>query len=332
MNFNILQQKIFEHKTSDDFNKLALQIFNYQYVNNKIYNRYVNLLNRKVDNVDSIEKIPFMPVEFFKQHCVVTGQEQNFEAIFTSSGTTGVGTSRHFVKDINLYFQAAISGFEKFYGSLKNYSVVALLPAYLERQGSSLVAMVEKFMEVSGNGNDNFFLYDFQGLEKKIKNLLSQGKKILLIGVTFALLDFAEKYPQNFGENVVVMETGGMKGRGKELVRSELHNILKKNLGIPAVHSEYGMTELLSQAYSKSDGIYYPSDTMKILIRDSSDPFKYVPKNTVGGINVVDLANINSCSFIETKDLGILHSDGGFEVVGRFDYSDVRGCNLLYTK
>ncbi len=332
MNLNILRQKIFESHTDTQFDELVLKLFDYQYNNNKIYNRYVNLLGRDIKKIDCLKKIPFMPVEFFKEHRVVSGDEKNekYDAIFTSSGTTGVGTSCHYVKDISLYYQSAVAGFEKFYGSLKNYHVLALLPAYLERQGSSLVAMAEKFMEVSGCGNNNFFLYDFDGLAKKIESI-DNKKKILLLGVTFALMDFAETHPQNFGDRVVVMETGGMKGRKKELVRSEIHGLLKKNLGIKTVHSEYGMTELLSQAYSFGEGIYYPSNTLKILIRDASDPFRYVSQGVVGGINVVDLANIDSCSFIETKDLGLMHEDGGFEVLGRFDHSDTRGCNLLYT-
>jgi len=332
MDGNFFEKRIFEVSNSADFDEVALQLFGFQYDNNAIYRRYVDCLGVDRAGVDSVEKIPFMPVEFFKNFTVKTTQFDE-ALVFTSSGTTGANTSRHYVKSPEIYYRSLLLGFGQYYGSLSDYHVLALLPAYLERTGSSLVTMVEKFMEASGNGTDGFYLYDFDALSRKIDSLITgSDKKILLIGVTFALLDYAEKFTRQYGDRIIIMETGGMKGRRKELVRDEVHHILCNGLGVKRIHSEYGMTELLSQAYSDGLGIYRETATMRILVRDTTDPLRYVSPGTTGGINVIDLANIYSCSFVETKDLGIKYQDGTFKVLGRFDNSDTRGCNLLYVK
>jgi hypothetical protein len=325
------ENKIFEVNDDTKFNEIALQLFDFQRINNKTYNQYLRLLGKENIEPHNLKEIPYMPVEFFKNFKVTTTNYTE-ATIFTSSGTTGQNTSRHYVKNLDIYYKSLIKGFEDFYGPLSQYHVLALLPAYLERTGSSLVTMVEQFMEKSCNGNDGFFLYDFDSLAQKIDSLILSGKKILLIGVTFALLDYAEKFLKNYGNNVIIMETGGMKGRRKEIVREEVHEFLCNRLGVETIHSEYGMTELLSQAYSFGKGIYHETSTMRILIREATDPFRYVDNGTSGGINIVDLANIYSCSFLETKDLGIKFNDGTFKVLGRFDASDTRGCNLLYVK
>ncbi len=333
MDGKFFENRIFQLSGSSDFDDVALQLFRFQYDNNAVYRRYVELLGVDATAVDRVEAIPFLPVEFFKR-CEVRTTQYAEQLIFTSSGTTGANTSRHFVKDPGIYYKSLVAGFQQYYGALGGYHVLALLPAYLERTGSSLVTMVEKFMELSGNGCDGFYLYDFDALSRRIDELMARhdGKKILLIGVTFALIDYAEKFQRAYGDRVIIMETGGMKGRRKELVRDEVHSILCNRLGVSAVHSEYGMTELLSQAYSFGQGIYRETSTMRIMVRDASDPLRYVPHSTTGGINVIDLANIYSCAFVETKDLGIRYQDGTFKVLGRFDNSDTRGCNLLYAK
>ncbi|MCQ2253006.1 MAG: acyltransferase, partial [Bacteroidales bacterium] len=298
MDGKFFESRIFDVHDDSQFADMALQLFRFQYDNNAVYRRYVDFMGVDRGSVDSLCRIPFLPVEFFKRFQVMTTGFSP-ELVFTSSGTTGANTSRHYVKNPDVYYKSLLDGFEQYYGPLQDYHVLALLPAYLERTGSSLVTMVEKFMERSGNGCDGFYLYDFEALDRKIESLMSvSGKKILLIGVTFALLDFAEKFRRNYGDRVVVMETGGMKGRRKELVRDEVHQILCDGLGIARVHSEYGMTELLSQAYSDGLGLYRETSTMRILVRDTTDPFCYVAPGVTGGINVVDLANIYSCSVV----------------------------------
>ncbi len=325
---NKLEEKIF---SGGDFFSTALEIYDFQRVNNPVYAKYLKLLKKYDEKINDVRQIPFMPAEFFKLFEVKTTDFLPQE-VFLSSGTTGKEASHHYVKKSEIYYRSLIQGFEEFYGDVRQYHFLALLPAYLERKGSSLVTMVEQLMELSGNGNDGFYLYDFLSLEKKIDYLLEKGKKIILIGVTFALLDYAEKFQKNYGKNLIIMETGGMKGRRKEITREEVHEILTSRLGVETIHSEYGMTELLSQAYSSANGIYKESKTMKILIRDALDPFEYVKDGVTGGINVIDLANLYSCSFIQTKDLGIKFPDGTFKVSGRFDNSDTRGCNLMYEK
>ena len=327
-----LEEKVFNIQNDADFERIALEIFEFQSVNNHIYKKYLEFLGkRRIGTVDSLKKIPFMPVEFFKFFNVKTTDFEP-ETFFASSGTTGQNVSKHYIKKLAIYYKSLICGFEKFYGNVQNYKILALLPSYLERGNSSLVLMTEKLMELSGNGADGFYLYDFEGLERKIDEILSSqpSKKILLIGVTFALLDYAEKLRKNYGSRLIIMETGGMKGRKKELVREEVHGILCDRLGVPSVHSEYGMTELLSQAYSSGGGIYRETDTMRVLIRNSSDPFEYVQDGVTGGVNVADLANIYSCAFVQTQDLGVKLPCGGFKILGRFDAAETRGCSLMY--
>lgn len=326
-----LEEKVFRVSSNAEFEKTALEVFEFQRVNNPVYKKYLEFLGKRgTGEVSSLEKIPFMPVEFFKLFEVKTTDFLS-EAVFTSSGTTGQNVSKHHVKNLALYYKSLSCGFEKFYGNIQDYKILALLPSYLERKGSSLVLMVERLMELSKNGTEGFYLYDFEGLDRKIEEVLVKtDKKILLIGVTFALLDYVEKFKKNYGGRLIIMETGGMKGRRKELVREEVHEILCGGFGVETVHSEYGMTELLSQAYSFGSGIYRETPTMRVIIRDALNPLETVGAETTGGINVVDLANIYSCSFIQTQDLGVKHSDGTFEVKGRFDNSDVRGCNLMY--
>lgn len=278
-------------------------------------------------SVERIADIPFLPVSFFKDFSVMTG---NFipDQIFESSGTTGTINSRHLVKDSSVYKSSFTKGFELFYGLPSDWCIIGLLPAYLERKGSSLVMMVDELIRLSGHQNSGFYLYNFEELYQVLKQLEANKQKTLLIGVTFALLDFAEQYPMHL-QHTVVMETGGMKGRRKEMIREEVHGFLQKQFQIPAVHSEYGMTELLSQAYSAGHGIFDPVPWMRILVRDEDDP-QVVQKSGKGLINIIDLANLHSCSFIATDDAGIVHTNGSFEVLGRSDYSDVRGCSLMY--
>ena len=331
MDIKTIEQQIFTAANNAEFNNVAVEIFHFQYKNNQVYNQYVNYLGINPNRVDCVQKIPFLPIQFFKTHTVLSGCSiENCQECFTSSGTTGQNTSRHYVKDINIYYKSIEKGFVEFYGSPKNYTILALLPSYLERKGSSLIVMAQRLMKLSGQQEEGFFLYDFTALQQRINQEIASGKKVLLIGVTFALLDFAEQYPQHYGNNVIIMETGGMKGRKKEIIREEVHQILTKQLGVSAIHSEYGMTELLSQAYSNGRGLYRETSTMKIIIRDSTDPLATTPDTTAGCINVIDLANIHSCSFIETQDIGIRHNDGTFEVLGRNDHTDIRGCNLMY--
>ncbi len=318
---------IFSINTPQDFTQKALQVFNYQYSNNLVYRKFCDLLLRNPAEVDSIEKIPFLPIEFFKTHKVISS-EASEEITFTSSGTTGTQTSKHFVTDLAIYEESFRSGFTHFYGSVENYAVLALLPSYLEREGSSLIYMAQDLIEKSNNPASGFYLHDLDSLVANLKTLEERGQKTLLIGVSFALLDLAENYSLNL-KNTVVMETGGMKGRRKEMIRTELHEVLKKGLGVENIHSEYGMTELLSQAYSLKNGIFECPPWMKILIRDPEDALTLLPEGKSGGINVIDLANINSCSFIATQDLGKNLDAKRTEILGRFDNSDIRGCNLM---
>lgn len=310
------------------FEALALDIFRYQAQENPFYRKYLEYLNIQPETVLSLEKILFLPIEFFKTQEVKTG---NFEAetIFKSSGTTLQQRSRHFVADLNFYLKNAEQIFVQFYGPLTDFVFLALLPSYLEQGESSLVAMVDHFIKQSGQQEPGFYLYQFDELKNAIKNAQKTGKKVMLFGVTYALLDLAELADDTDFSEVIIMETGGMKGRRKEMIREELHDILKAAFKVPAIYSEYGMTELLSQAYSSGNGIFQTPKTMKILLRDLNDPFEINPNLRSGGINVIDLANIDSCAFIETKDIGKLHAGGTFEVLGRFDNSDIRGCNLL---
>lgn len=316
------------------FDDLALQIFRFQYNNNGLYRRYVQALHITTDKVNAVHKIPFLPIRFFKSHIVATTRFIA-QQVFESSGTTGMVNSRHHVREAAIYQQSFLTAFEQFYGPLSGWCILALLPSYGERQGSSLTLMAQELIRRSDHPQSGFFLYEHEQLHTLLQALELAGQKTLLLGVTFALLDFAEAYPLQL-RHTVVMETGGMKGRRQELTRPQLHAILQEGLGVTAIHSEYGMTELLSQAYSKGAGIYHCPDWMRVLVREEEDPLRVrdhraaTNNQPLGGVlNVIDLANIYSCSFIATDDLGKLYADGGFEVLGRMDNSDVRGCSLL---
>lgn len=318
---------IFSIQTEGDFVQAALQTFGYQYQHNQVYQRFCTLLGRTPDKVRRLTDIPFLPIEFFKSEAVYCGNERP-TTVFTSSGTTGSQTSRHYVKDLEVYQQSFRQGFADFYGNIEEYTVLALLPSYLERTGSSLITMVADLIERSGSADSGFYLNEYDLLAEKLTSLDRSGRKVLLIGVSFALLDLVETHRFQL-KNTIVMETGGMKGRRKELIREELHAILCEGFGVEYIHSEYGMTELLSQAYSAGSGLYESVRWLKVLIRDTNDALSYQRPLKTGGINLIDLANIHSCSFIATQDLGRLHPDGKFEVLGRFDNADIRGCNLL---
>ena len=318
---------IFSIQTDADFVQAALQTFGYQYQHNKVYQRFCTLLGRTPDKVRQLTDIPFLPIEFFKSEAVYCGNERP-ATVFTSSGTTGSQTSRHYVKDLAVYQESFRQGFADFYGNIEEYTVLALLPSYLERTGSSLITMVADLIERSGSADSGFYLNEYDLLAEKLTDLDRSGRKVLLIGVSFALLDLVETHRFQL-KNTIVMETGGMKGRRKELIREELHAILCEGFGVEYIHSEYGMTELLSQAYSAGSGLYESVRWLKVLIRDTNDALSYQRPLKTGGINLIDLANIHSCSFIATQDLGRLHPNGKFEVLGRFDNADIRGCNLL---
>jgi phenylacetate-coenzyme A ligase PaaK-like adenylate-forming protein len=323
-----IQDSIFNIKTEEDFREATLRVFNYQYLNNKVYNQFLNLLGRENSLVRNISDIPFLPVELFRNHKIITG-ERPVEMIFKSSGTTGVNPGMHYVSDLKLYEASFEKTFRMFYGEPAEWMILALLPSYTEREDSSLVYMADKLIKESLSPASGFYKGRTDGLLEAINKGKEEGAKILLLGVSFALLDLAETESPDLS-GVVIMETGGMKGRRKELTRSELHSILREKLNVTTIHSEYGMTELMSQAYSSGEGIFHAPPWMKIVIRDPQDPLcLYDQAGKTGGINIIDLANLNSCSFISTGDLGKLHEDGGFEVLGRFDNSDIRGCNLM---
>jgi phenylacetate-coenzyme A ligase PaaK-like adenylate-forming protein len=321
------QNAIFDIRTEREFLTQALRIFQFQYTNNHVYRTFCTHLNVHPDAVESLHQIPFLPIEFFKSKRVLSSNNTP-EILFSSSGTTGTETSKHFVTELELYQQSYLKAFREFYGNVEHYCILALLPSYLERTGSSLIYMVADLIAKSNHPKSGFFLNEYEKLYKLLKELQRKGNKTLVIGVSFALLEFTEQYQLSL-ENTVIMETGGMKGRRKELIREELHQLLTKGFGVGEIHSEYGMTELLSQAYSKGNGVFHCPSWMKVLIRDTEDPFTYHKQGKTGGINVIDLANINSCSFIATQDLGKVNETGSFEVIGRFDNSDIRGCNLM---
>lgn len=317
---------IFTINSAREFEQKALEVFQYQFENNSVYRSFCDLLYKHPAEITRIKEIPFLPIEFFKSKKVVSNSKKT-KTIFTSSGTTGTQTSKHFVTDLNLYEQSFYKGFRHFYGPIEDFVVLGLLPSYLERKGSSLIYMVNDFISKSNHPESGFYLGQFDLLAEKLISLDAAGKKTLLIGVSFALLDLVETY-QFALNNTIVMETGGMKGRRKEMIRVELHQKLKAGFGVTQIHSEYGMTELLSQAYSKGEGLFQAPPWMKIIIRDPEDALTLV-KNQNGTINVIDLANSNSCSFIATQDLGRVFDDESFEIMGRFDNSDIRGCNLM---
>jgi phenylacetate-coenzyme A ligase PaaK-like adenylate-forming protein len=306
---------------------MALKVFRYQYENNAVYQEFCNFLNTNVQKVKSLHQIPFLPIQFFKSHNIVSNNNPA-QQIFTSSGTTGATTSNHLITDISVYENSYRKAFSEFYGNIEDYVVLALLPSYLEREGSSLIYMFNDLITLSNNPESGFYLNNYNELISKLIALDSLGKNVILIGVTYALLDLIEIQKFNL-KNTIIMETGGMKGKRKEIIREELHKILCNGFGVSNIHSEYGMTELLSQAYSLGNGIFECPSWMNVLIRDTEDAMTYVYNGKTGGVNVIDLANINSCSFIATQDLGKKYPNNSFEILGRFDNSDIRGCNLM---
>lgn len=325
-NFNI-----FNLNNQTDFNNIALEIFNFQAINNLVYRDFIHLLGIEIKSIKKIEQIPFLPVSFFKNKKIIANKEK-IQQIFYSSGTTSTQKSKHYVTDLELYKKSFSLGFKHFYGNIGDYVVLALLPNYLEQKNSSLVYMVNELINKTNNKESGFYLNNLDELVEKLLFLNNKNKKILLIGVSFALLDLIEK-PQFFqklnNKNIIIMETGGMKGKRKEIIRKSLHKKLKRGFGVTKIHSEYGMTELLSQAYSINNGIFKTPPWMQILISDTEDALSILPYKKAGTINIIDLANYNSCSFIATQDLGRLTKHDSFEVLGRFDNSDIRGCNLM---
>ena len=307
---------------------MALELFRFQSTRNPVYAHFMRELRIDPLGVHSLEQIPFLPVEFFKTHKIVTDPAYAESIIFRSSGTTGMQFSEHILFDLPHYLKVSETIFQSFYGSLEDYIVLALLPAYLDRPDSSLVAMSDHFVQMAQPGS-GFYNKDLEGVAKAIDRAKKEGKKVFLLGVTFALLDLAEKFELDLSGHIV-METGGMKGRRKEMIREELHEILTTAFHVETIHSEYGMTELLSQGYSKGNGIFDTPPWMRVLLRDPNDPLTLSTNIMSGGVNVIDLANVDSCAFIATQDLGKRHSNGSFEILGRFDHVDVRGCNLLY--
>ncbi len=325
--FLITATDIFAISSQKQFEKIALKVFRYQHENNLVYREFCDLMKVEPQKVKTLQQIPFLPIQFFKSHAVVsnTNPVQN---TFTSSGTTGMVTSKHMVTDTSIYEESYRKGFSQFYGNIEDYVVLALLPSYLERDGSSLIYMVEDLIHLSNHDDSGFYLHNHDELINKLTTLDQSGQNVILIGVTFALLDLIEKHQFQL-QNTIIMETGGMKGRRKEMIREELHQQLCEGFGVTAIHSEYGMTELLSQAYSLGEGVFECPTWIQILVRDTEDALTYIPQGKTGGINVIDLANINSCSFIATQDLGKKNPNNSFEVLGRFDNSDIRGCNLM---
>lgn len=305
---------------------MALELFHFQAEHNSVYQKYIACLNKDVSAVKNSAEIPFLPISFFKTHEIKTS---SFEAkiSFSSSGTGG-NTSSHQIEDVLVYEKSFNTAFDQFYGAAKDWCILALLPSYLEREGSSLIYMAQSLIQQSDDVDSNFYLNQWEALYEVLQKKEGEGKKTLLLGVSFGLLDFVERFRIDFRE-LVVMETGGMKGRRKEMIRSDLHEVLKAGFGVENIHSEYGMTELLSQAYSQGEGRFNCPPWMKIYTRQTDDPFSLTRPGKTGGVNVIDLANIDSCAFVETQDLGRIYEDGTFEVMGRFDNSDIRGCNLM---
>ncbi len=321
------KNRVFSISNEAEFERLAIELFHFQAAHNPVYAQFIRGLGVKPADISRLTDIPFLPISAFKTHQVVCG-EPTKSTEFTSSGTTGARSSRHLVPDLEHYEQSFMKGWQHFFDPIEDYAVLALLPSYLERHGSSLIYMVEHFIKASSDPDSGFYLDQLEELYQLLLQKIAEGKPTLFIGVSFALLDLAERFelPPN---KLIIMETGGMKGRRKEMIRSELHAILKKRFGVESVYSEYGMTELLSQAYSKGEGLFACPPWMKVLVRETDDPLSYARPGKTGGLNVIDLANIDSCAFIATEDLARSHPGGIFEVMGRFDNSDIRGCNLM---
>jgi len=309
-----------------NFEQIAFEVFQFQYINNNIYKSYCDLLKKTPSNIGDISGIPFLPISFFKSHSVMCTKK--YDKVFHSSGTTNENLSKHYVSDIHIYEQSFLKNFIDNYGDPKDYVILGLLPNYMQNENSSLIYMVNNLIKLSESNDSGFFLKEYDFIIEKMKSLARKNKKIILVGVSYALLDLTESKNLNF-ENTIIIETGGMKGRRREMIKKELHETLKERTGLKKIHSEYGMTELLSQAYSKGDGIFSCPNWMRVFIRDINDPNFLYSNNKSGGINIIDLANVNSCSFIATEDMGSLHKNGSFEIMGRIDHSDTRGCNLL---
>lgn len=329
MSITKLVNQIFDC-TETDFELLALQIFHHQYQHIEIYKQYVDAIGKKIDDVKSIRDIPFLPIQFFKSHKVISNR--SFEQIheisyFESSGTTAEIKSKHYIQDLHIYQTSFEKGFKQFFNAPENYCILALLPSYLERSSSSLVYMMQHLIHQSNHPHSGFYLYNHEELHDIITELESKNQATLLFGVTYALLDYADKFPQVLN-NTLIIETGGMKGRRRELSREEVHDLLKQAFGVSSIYSEYGMTELLSQAYSIGDGIFQTPPWMKLVVRDENDPFQ-IRTTGKGVLNIIDLANIHSCSFIASDDIGIVHANATFEVKGRLEHADLRGCSLM---
>jgi hypothetical protein len=322
-----VREQIFEISSGQEFTDCALRLFRYQYSQNTVYREFVDARNLVAEEVVKLEDIPFLPVEFFKTHDVVCGNVPP-QAIFRSSGTTGMIRSRHLVTDLGVYRHSFTKGIERFYGNPEDIQILALTPTPEQAPDSSLVYMIQKLMDISSSPENGFFLANHTGLSARLRQRRARNKKVVLIGLAYALLDFAAKHTGDYAP-LIVVETGGMKGKGMEQTREELHSVLCPAFGVEKIHSEYGMTELLSQAWSQGDGLFNTPPWMKIMIRDTNDPLSYVGAGNTGGINIIDLANRDSCSFIATQDLGQMHGNGQFEVLGRFDASDARGCSLM---
>lgn len=324
-----LINRIFSIKDEIEFEELALEVFHFQYKNNKVYNKWCNLMKSTPNNVKSISKIPFLPISFFKTHDVISFKKEESTYFFKSSGTTSNQTSKHYIYDLQIYERSFVKCFEEFFSKVEDYCFLAILPNYLEQSNSSLVYMIDSFIRRSKYSESEFYKGYLEGVIYKIKDLEKRGIKTILFGVTYALMDLIEIEKLEL-KNTIVFETGGMKGRRKELIRKELHNLLSKGFSIDTIASEYGMCELFSQAYSKGEGLFYCPSHMRVVIRDTYDPLSYIGKGKTGGINVIDLANIYSCSFIETEDLGRGFVGNSFEIMGRIDNTTTRGCNLMY--
>lgn len=324
-----LINRIFSIKNEIEFEELALEVFHFQYENNKVYNLWSNLMKVNPREVKSIFQIPFLPISFFKTHDVISFRKEESVHFFKSSGTTGLQTSKHYIYDLEIYERSFIKCFEEFYSKVEDYCFIALLPNYLEQGNSSLVYMIDNLIKKSKYKESGFYQDSLEGVIQKLKELEQKNIKTILFGVTYALLDLIEIEKLSL-KNTIVFETGGMKGRRKEIIRNSLHEILCEGFSLKSISSEYGMSELFSQAYSKSDGIFFCPKHMKVIIRDTYDPLSYIGNMKTGGINVIDLANIYSCSFIETEDLGKTFADNSFELLGRIDNTTTRGCNLMY--
>ena len=323
----VSREKMLGIASEREFNLFALEVFRHQYSQNEVYREFVDARRINIKNISRVEDIPFLPIELFKTRDVVCGNVPP-QAIFRSSGTTGMVRSRHLVTDLSLYRHSFIKGFDRCYGNPENVQFLALTPTPEQAPDSSLVYMIQQLMDLSSSPENGFFLANHSGLHARLRQRRARGRKVVLIGLTYALVDFAANFPGDY-EPVIVIETGGMKGKRHEITREELHSLLCPAFGVEQIHSEYGMTELLSQAWSQGDGRFSTPPWMKVMIRDANDPLSYLGPGETGGLNIIDLANQDSCSFIATEDLGRLHFDGQFEVLGRFDPSEARGCSLM---